>query len=238
MIPIKTGSAWRGTSDCRNCGIRNMALFADLNEEDFALIHAPIDDLEFGFGRELFQEGASAVGIFTLRSGMVKLVRSTSDGRQRIVRVLRPGDVLGLEALAHGRFDTDAVALTDVSVCRIPLSVIQSLSAQSPRLHRRLMEKWSQTLREADDWLADLNFGTARNRVCNFVLKMRSISNPQVVTLFAREDMGAMLDLKMETVSREISALVREQVMMPLDKSGRIYRLVGFDRLVTDVAPE
>lgn len=30
MIPIKTESAWRGTSDCRNCGIRDMVLFADL----------------------------------------------------------------------------------------------------------------------------------------------------------------------------------------------------------------
>jgi CRP/FNR family transcriptional regulator, anaerobic regulatory protein len=131
-----------------------------------------------------------------------------------------------LEALAHARYDTDAVALNDVAVCRIPLSVIQTLGAQSPRLHQRLMEKWSGTLREADDWLADLNFGTARNRVCNFVLKMRSTTDAQFVTLFAREDMGAMLDLKMETVSREISALVRDQVLEPLDKSGRVYRVL------------
>ena len=45
MIPIKTESAWRGTSDCRNCGIREMVLFANLNEHDFTQIHAPIDDL-------------------------------------------------------------------------------------------------------------------------------------------------------------------------------------------------
>jgi CRP-like cAMP-binding protein len=117
------------------------------------------------------------------------------------------------------------VALTDISVCRIPLSVIQALGASTPRLHQRLMEKWSRTLREADDWLADLNFGTARNRVGNFVLKMRSATDARLVTLFSREDMGAMMDLKMETVSREISALVREQVLEPLDKSGRVYRL-------------
>jgi CRP-like cAMP-binding protein len=203
-----------------------MVLFADLNEQDFGMIHAPIDDLELRAGTTIFQEGAAAVGIFTLRSGMIKLVRSTSDGRQRIVRVLRPGDVAGLEALAHARYDTDAVALNDVAVCRIPLSVIQTLGAQSPRLHQRLMEKWSGTLREADDWLADLNFGTARNRVCNFVLKMRTATDAQIATLFAREDMGAMLDLKMETVSREISALVREQVLEPLDKSGRVYRVL------------
>jgi CRP-like cAMP-binding protein len=231
MIPIKTESAWRGTSDCRNCGIRDMVLFADLNEQDFGMIHAPIDDLEIRAGTELFQEAAAAQGIFTLRTGLVKLVRATSDGRQRIVRVLRPGDVAGLEALAHSRYDTDAVALTDISVCRIPLAVIQALGAQSPRLHQRLMEKWSRTLKEADDWLADLNFGTARNRVCNFVLKMRSSTDAQYVTLFAREDMGAMLDLKMETVSREISALVHEQALEPLDKSGRAYRILDIERL-------
>jgi len=231
MIPIKTESAWKGTSDCRSCGIRDMVLFADLNETDFGLIHAPIDDMEFHAGTSLFQEGDSAIGIFTLRKGMIKLVRSTNDGRPRIVRVLRAGDVAGLEALAHSRYDTDAIALTEVSVCRIPLSVIQTLGSQSPRLHQRLMEKWSRALREADDWLADLNFGTARNRVCNFVLKMRSSTDAQIVTLFAREDMGAMVDLKMETVSREISALIREQAIEPLDKTGRIYRILKPEQL-------
>jgi CRP-like cAMP-binding protein len=231
MIPIKTESAWKGISDCRHCGIRDMVLFADLNEQDFGMIHAPIDDLEFRAGSILFQEGAAAQGIFTLRSGMVKLVRSTADGRQRIVRVLRPGDVIGLEALGDARYDTEATTLTHVAVCRIPLAVIEDLDAQSPRLHKRLMEKWSRNLREADDWLADLNFGTARSRVSNFVLKMRHASDAQIVTIFAREDMGAMMDLKMETVSREISALVREQIIEPLDKYGRVYRVLQPDLL-------
>lgn len=231
MIPIHTESAWKGTSNCRTCGIRDMVLFADLNEDDFKMIHAPVDDLEFPLGATLFQEGNSALGIFTLRSGMLKLVRNTVDGRQRIVRVLRPGDVAGLEALAHSRYDCDAVALTDIAVCRVPLSVIHTLQAQSPRLHKRLMEKWSRALKEADDWLVDVNFGTARSRVCNFALKMRGTLDAQTITLFAREDMGAMMDLKMETVSREISALVREGILEPLDRQGRVYRILQLELL-------
>ncbi len=225
MIPIKTDSAWRGTSDCRNCGIREMVLFADLNESDFSQIHEPIDDLEFSQGATLYGEGSTVQGIFTLRSGMVKLVRSTLDGRPRIVRVLRSGDVIGLEALAGSRYDSDAVALTPVTVCRIPLHVIQKLASNSPRLHSQLMQKWQRTLKDADDWLADMNFGTARRRVTNLVMKMRTPSTPDVSVLFSREDMGAMLDLKLETVSREMSRLVREGVIEPLDKQGRIYRV-------------
>jgi CRP/FNR family transcriptional regulator, anaerobic regulatory protein len=231
MIPIKTESAWRGTSDCRNCGIRDMVLFADLNEQDFGRIHAPIDDLVYRSGEVLYAEGSRAAGIFTLRTGMIKLVRVTADGRQRIVRVLRPGDVVGLEALATSHYDCEAVALTDVSVCRIPLDVIHTLGASSHRLHLRLMQKWQQTLKDADDWLADLNFGTARQRVSNFILKMHSPADGHTVTLFARDDMGAMLDLKLETVSREVSRLVREEVIEPLDKLGRVYRVRELERL-------
>jgi CRP/FNR family transcriptional regulator, anaerobic regulatory protein len=231
MIPIKTESAWRGTSDCRNCGIRDMVLFADLNEQDFGLIHAPIDDLEYQAGDSLYAEGRRTLGIFTVRKGMLKLVRVTADGRQRIVRVLRPGDVAGLEALATSHYDSEAVALTDLSVCRIPLDVIQALGAQSPRLHLRLMEKWHNALKEADDWLARLNFGTARQRVSNLALKMRKPEDEALVTLFGREDMGAMLDLKLETVSREISAMVREQVLLPQDKQGRLYRILNLQAL-------
>lgn len=232
MIPIKTESAWRGTSDCRSCGIRDMVLFADLNEQDFGMIHAPIDDLEFAAGEALYTEGSRAQGIYTLRRGMIKLVRVTADGRQRIVRVLRPGDVAGLEALGSGHFDCDAVALTGIAVCRIPLEVIHTLGASSPRLHLRLMQKWQGALKDADDWLADLNFGTARQRVSNFILKMRSPTDGHTVTLFARDDMGAMLDLKLETVSREVSRLVREAVIEPLDKQGRVYRLHEPQRLL------
>jgi hypothetical protein len=54
MIQIKTESAWRGTSDCRNCGIRDLVLFADLNEEDFNHVHAPIDDLVYKSGQSLY----------------------------------------------------------------------------------------------------------------------------------------------------------------------------------------
>lgn len=226
MIPIQTRSAWRGTSDCRSCAVRELALFSNLTEEDFSLIHAPIDDLAYRAHQVLFNEGDEAGSIFTLRSGMLKLSRVTHDGRRRILRVLRPGDVAGIEALATGRYDSEAAALTDVTLCRIPTEVVHTLNLNSPRMHLGLLEKWQKALREADDWLASINFGTARQRVCHFILKVRHASDPGLVTLFSREDMGAMMDLKQETVSREISALVRRGALQPMDKLGRLYRIV------------
>jgi CRP-like cAMP-binding protein len=231
MIPIKTESAWRGTADCRACGIRDMVLFADLKEEDFNLIHAPIDDLEHPAGHALVHMGETATSLYTLRAGVVKLVRNTADGRQRIVRVLRAGDVIGLEALMGATYDSDAIGLTSIKVCRLPLQVIQRLNRETPRLHQRLLERWHRSLKEADDWLADLNFGTARQRVAGLIFKMRSDQDASVSTLFSREDMGAMLDLKLETVSRTLNSFVREGLLQPMDKQGRVYRVVDAEGL-------
>ena len=55
---------------------------------------------------------------------------------------------------------------------------------------------------------------------------MRHTTDPAFVTLFSREDMGAMMDLKQETVSREISALVKAGALQPVDKLGRLYRII------------
>jgi len=231
MIPIKVESAWKGTVDCQKCGIRDMVLFADLNQEDFASIHTPIDDLRFQPRSTLYVEAQKAEFVMTIRSGMVKLIRNVADGRERIVRILRQGDVVGLEAIATGQYSHEAVALTELSVCRIPIQLIQQLSTTSPRLHNRLITQWQSALQSADDWITDLNFGSARRRVAQLILKMRDPLKPQMATVFSREDMGSMLDLKLETVSREISRLIHDRLIQPADKSNRRYEILNIDQL-------
>lgn len=225
MIPIRSFT-WQGAADCKHCAIRETALFAKLTDDDFALIHAPIDDRSVASGQPLYQQGEGATGVFTVRSGLIKLSRVTADGRQRIFRVHKPGDLIGLEALTTRRYDSDATAVVDAALCRIPTDVIHRLSTESPRLREALLGKWHQTLREADDWLASVNFGSARQRTAHLVLKMRDRDDPTLVTLFSRDDMGAMMDIKLETASREVSALVKAGVLAPLDRQGRSYRLV------------
>ena len=235
MIPIASDHAWRGVADCRHCSIRQSALFAKLTEEDFSHVHAPIDNRTVPKGQALYQAGEPATGVFTVRSGLIKLSCVTADGRQRILRVHKPGDLIGLEALTTKRYDSDATAVMDTSLCRIPTEVIHTLSTESPRMREALFSKLHQTLREADEWLSSVNFGTARQRTAHLVLKMRKKDAPTQVTLFSRDDMGSMMDIKMETASREVSALVKTGVLQPLDRIGREYRLLDEAALQTIV---
>ena len=153
-------SPWRGPPQCEHCSIRELVLFSDLSPEDFALIRRPIDERRFGRGETLFRAGDSPHYVYTVREGLVKLEQYLPDGTQRIVRLARPGDLIGLETLLGSPYGHDAVALKPVLACRIPVDVIKQLDRQVPQLAQKLMERWQRALTEADSWLTELATGS------------------------------------------------------------------------------
>src|SRR3990170_4854395 len=65
----------RGVSDCGRCTVRENSLFSDFTDEDFRLIQAPIEDFRFAPGAVIYKQGDKVNGLYSIRSGMVKLNR-------------------------------------------------------------------------------------------------------------------------------------------------------------------
>lgn len=210
-----------GEKDCESCGIREHSLFKNLTTEDFRLIDQPIHDLDLESHSTLFDEGSAGTHLFTIRRGLVKLVRFQPDGSQRIIRLLTAGDIAGLEITASASYDSTAIAVTPVSACRIPHGVIIRLEKESPRLHGQLVHKWHEALKQADDFIADLASGNARQRLSRLLLRLSQHDSERDVLLPSREDVGAMLGITTETASRTVASFRREQLLTPIDKLGR-----------------
>ena len=162
MKPISLQAIGLSETQCRSCAVRNSALFSRLEEADFRHIHQPIKDVALAPPDALYRMGERGNSLFTLRGGVMKLVQYLPDGSQRIVRLLRDGDALGLEALVGQPYKQDAIALTDSEICAIPVEIIEQLGREQPRLYRELMARWQQALSEADAWLTEFTTGTAR----------------------------------------------------------------------------
>ncbi len=210
---------WREASKCELCGIRDLVLFADLNEEDFKRIHQPIVDLHIKTFQSLYRSDDSPDFVYTIRSGLVKLVNYSTDGRYRIVRLLGKGDLAGIEVLGGQPYAHCAEALEPLSVCRIPVSEVLRINRESPRLHQQMITRWQRISADADYWITDLSTGPARERVIRLLLHMASISEQGSFFLPSREDMGAMLAITTETASRMISTLRSEKVLQLLEKN-------------------
>jgi CRP-like cAMP-binding protein len=226
--------AWAGEADCRNCALRTTALFAGLTEKDFDLIHDPIDQFDLKPGTALYKTGDVGDYMYTVRSGAIKLIQYLPDGSQRIVRIVRGSDVLGLEALLDEGYHHDAVALQRSEVCRFPTRVVRNLSRENPDLHRELMARWQRALSEADAWLTELSTGSARQRIARLLLRLVRDRETSECELFGREDMGAMLGITTETASRTIAGFKRESLLVESRPNSFLLDIPNLRRIAED----
>lgn len=201
---------FNGPAQCANCGIRDLVLFSSLKDEDFALIHQPIAEPRYEKGECLYQENESADHFYTVREGLVKLIHPTADGKEQILRLLKRGDVLGLEALVGKKYKTTAIAIDNTLTCQIPLSVIIKLDKNLSHFRHHLMERWQRSVDEAEGWLQDLRTGPIKIRLARFLLRLAEEEATGIVFLPSREDMGNMLAVKIESISRAVAEFKRQ----------------------------
>jgi len=211
MKRVSHSEAWIGIADCRHCAIRKSVLFAGLEEADFDLIHRPIDQLVYPPGVDIYNQDAPATSILTIRTGLVKLTQFLPDGNQRIVRLLCTTDVVGLEAMVAPRYEHTATALHATQVCRIPVETVRELSRNQPCLCEGLMDRWHRALNDADRCITEFCTGPARSRVARLLIWLSERNDGERCELFGREDLGALLGLTTETVSRIMAELKRQR---------------------------
>jgi len=206
---IQIESAWRGAERCKNCAIRHLVLFADIEQDQFDRLHLPIDDIEFEPGHRLYLQGDDIPFVYTIRSGLVKLVQRLPNGDRRIVRLLGQGDLAGLESLQGQAMDHDAITMDHVKVCRIPKSVIETLRRDTPGLHDALLRRWQKALQSANTWITRLSTGNSKERVARLLLLLDETSVDDSFFLPTRDDMGAMLGITTESASKATAEFKR-----------------------------
>jgi CRP/FNR family transcriptional regulator, anaerobic regulatory protein len=203
---------------CAACSVRGVSLFGALDQSGLDYIHAHIASIELQPGKTLFESGALGHALYTLRDGIVRFERVTERGDRRIVRLAGRSTLIGQEALLGHTYAADAIACTPVRACRLPRELIDELGAQQPLLLCGLMQRWQTALDEADEWLTELNSGTARWRMLRLLLKLTEFGEPDgLLWLPTRQEMSAMLGMTVETSSRLVAALRRESVLELVD---------------------
>lgn len=211
-----TDHEWKGRSDCIHCSIRSMMLFSQLPPESFAQLLQPIDNEHYPPDSVLYHEGRPGRLVFSIRSGLVKLLSRDSEGRERIVRLIGKGAVVGLELLEQGEtYHHTAVAVQHVDLCAIPLATLRDLEEHHPALCDRVRQQLQYQVDRADQWIKHLNTGKARVRIAELLLLLAEIGGDRNgdIELLPREDMAAVVGVTKETASRIIAEFKRHQLL-------------------------
>ena len=200
----------QGRSNCFACALRQDMVCSDVTLDDLVDFHAGINDFDYSSGATLFGINTPTEAVYCIRAGAVKMVRFEPSGNERIVRVLKLGDVAGLESAFNEHYHSAAIAVGEVRACRIPITYFRRFVATHGSLQARLFEKSQAALQETEAWLAQLVGGTtpARTRIARLLLRLR-IGDGERIHRFSVDDMAAIIGNTPETVSRAISEFVR-----------------------------
>ncbi len=161
----------------------------------------------------LFREGEAATGIYTVRSGQLKIVTVDTTGREHVLAVFGAGEMLGLDTLDEGVHHVSAIALRSAEVCGAPkLDMVEALK-HSPQLGRYTTRRLIGQLREAR--ALQVCLGTVRStaKVASWLTRHVKTADdgelcvPKNITL---ADLAGVVGLAQETACRALGKLERD----------------------------
>lgn len=158
----------------------------------------------------LVREGHARMHFYVVRSGCVKLTSILTTGRTQITGLRGSGQLVGF-AWDGTIYPYTGTALTSVVACRISHKAVLQVLQKESTVTLRVLQRLAEELAQARTLIRDIGGRNARQRVASFLL---SLCPPEIKVASSvplplrRQEMAELLGLSRETVSRVISDLM------------------------------
>ncbi|MDK9718816.1 MAG: Crp/Fnr family transcriptional regulator [Trichlorobacter sp.] len=215
--------------------LKNSLLFSGLNDADLASLAAITVRRSFSKGETLFSEGEEATGFYLLVEGHLKLCRVSSDGREKVLHFVRPGETFAEAAFfGDGRYPAEARAVEAGEALFLPKQGFMELMGSKPQFALNLVVSLSLSLRRFARQIEELTFADVASRLASFLIKRaaeKSTSYNGITYLelgIKKGELAAQLGTAGETVSRTFRKM-KEEGIIELD--GRKVTVLNMERL-------
>ena len=225
---------------CEDCPIRHRAVCARCDAAELQMLEEIKFYRSYQAGQTIVWAGDRMEFVGSVVSGVATLSQAMEDGRTQMVGLLFPSDFIGRPGRAMAPYSVTAAV--DTLVCCFRRRPFERAMVSTPHIGQRLLEMALDELDAAREWMLLLGRKTAREKIASLIaiiarreaaLSNRLPSPGMVTTLpLTREAMADYLGLTLETVSRQISALKREQVI-ELEGKRRLI-IPDYDRLLEE----
>lgn len=189
------------------------------NQSELESVSATKSCFTFRKGQIIFHEGGKPSGLYCINSGKVKVAKMGSDGKEQIVRLAKPGDIIGYRALmADTNYSASAVALDDAVVCFVPKSQFLELISHNVAFSGGLMKLLSTALGDAEERMVQMAYKPVRERLAEALLLLRKTYQPADGTdnftiSISREDLASIVGTAKETTIRLLSEFKDEKLI-------------------------
>jgi CRP/FNR family transcriptional regulator len=203
---------------CRSCEARHGGVCSTLTPAQLCELNRHSSRKQLEAGKEMIGQGESISYYGNILHGVVKLSKMMSDGRQQIVGLQFAPDFLGRPFLTESKMTAEAA--TDVEICIFPRRIVDRMAVEVPGMERKLHSQSLKELDEARDWMLTLGRKSAQEKVASFLHMIATHIDPAKEDKssfdlpLSRADMADFLGLTIETVSRQMTKLRKEGIIL------------------------
>jgi CRP/FNR family transcriptional regulator, cyclic AMP receptor protein len=233
MLPVHAES-------CLLCKAKKPGWFCNLAPQALAEYDAMSTHVMLPMGSILFAQGQASRSVSVVCDGRVKLTASSRDGKTFLVKIARPGDVLGLSAaLSNTPYEVTAQAIEPTQIKTFNqkdfLHFIRRHVEGSLHAAESLSNEYRSAL--ADACRLALSSSIA-GRVAHLLLELAvesatpNSAQPEIHMVLKHEDIAAMLGSSRESVTRVLNNLRRKGIISIKGTKMTILRKEGLEFLL------
>lgn len=208
---------------------RSFPIFAAADAQTLAELAMRATLRRFPAGKTLFRKGDPGNNLLALTEGRIKMSILSGGGRELLIRVAEPGDLVGeIACLDGGERSTDASCMTEVVALIVWREDLRAVAARHPDLHEAAIAHLATLLRSTNDRLEAVALHPVEVRVARFLLfTLHSLHGPDqsgTATLtpnLTQTDLGLMVGATRSKVNRVLQDFRERRI---LEQDGSVWR--------------
>lgn len=197
---------------CTLCAGKEHSLFSDLPREDLDILSQHKTCIRYKKGQTLFYEGTRPMGLFCINSGKVKVYKISSEGKEQILKLAKPGDFLGYRALISEEFyNSSATVIEEGAMCYVPKSDFLEILQKNPAFFRKMAKRVAHELGMMEQKLVTIAQKSVRERLAATLIMLKETYGMEgeesdlIDIALSREDLANIIGTATETVIRLLS---------------------------------
>ena len=207
--------------------LEEMPVLSPLSQSDWEKVKDLFVEKHFGKDDYIFFEGDPSSWLGVILEGRVKMIKHSGAGKDVVLDVISPGEMLGEVAAFNGKpYPATAQAMEPTVVASIYRDDFLRLLKQYPALALGLIEELGRRLREAQETIKSMAVERVERRIARILLKLAAATGSSdeegiVIEMpLTRQDIAEMAGTTVETAIRTMSKFRKKGLVQT--KRGRV----------------
>ena len=225
---------------CLSCTLRSDDFFCALSEESLKAFNQIKHAAVFPEGAVIFVEGQTPRGIFMLCQGQAKLSATSREGKTFILRIAKPGEVLGLHSTIAGQpYELTAEAMRPSQVDFVSREDFLRFLNDHGDACLRAAQDIGRDCQSAYDVVRSIGLSNSvSGRVAKFLLESAAdgkVTNGAVSIGFSltHEEISQLMRTSRESITRTLADFRKKNLMELKGSTLTIHDKLALERLVT-----